>query len=86
VAYDGRLPNPRELALFRDDVLLVVLPAGAPGAATWGIPNMVAPPGAPSLPRIGESTPPSAPRTPGKDGTRPALPSRPEGEVPFAPN
>ena len=27
VAYDGKLPNPRELALFKDDALLVVLPA-----------------------------------------------------------
>jgi RNA polymerase sigma factor (sigma-70 family) len=33
IAFDGRLPHPRELTLFRDDVLLIVFPAGtgAPG-------------------------------------------------------
>ena len=32
VAFDGRLPHPRELTLFKDDVLLIVFPAGTGGA------------------------------------------------------
>lgn len=32
VAFDGRLPNPRELTLFKDDTLIVVLPAQSGGA------------------------------------------------------
>ena len=35
VGFDGRLPNPRELGLFKDDTLIVVLPAGS-GGATYG--------------------------------------------------
>ena len=37
VAFDGRLPHPRELTLFKDDALLIVFPAGTggPGGA-WG--------------------------------------------------
>jgi len=38
IAYDGKLPLPRELQLFKDDVLLVVLPAHAitSGHGAWG--------------------------------------------------
>ncbi|MBX9622688.1 MAG: hypothetical protein K2X82_02630, partial [Gemmataceae bacterium] len=37
VAFDGRLPNPRELTLFKPDVLLIVFPAGTGGAyGVWG--------------------------------------------------
>ena len=38
VAFDGRLPHPRELTLFKDDVLLIVFPGlgGDPGAAPAG--------------------------------------------------
>jgi hypothetical protein len=38
VAFDGRLPQPRELALFRDDVLLVVFP-GHPGGDAVTVPG-----------------------------------------------
>lgn len=38
LAVNGALLNPRELALFKDDVLLVVLPAGSGAPANWGQP------------------------------------------------
>jgi hypothetical protein len=86
VAYDGRLPNPRELALFKEDALLVVLPAGAPGAttATYAMPNIPAPPTAdvPVIPRRGVFDPAAPP--PARPGT-PRVP-RPENEDPIVPN
>lgn len=36
VAHDGKLPNPRELTLFKQDTLLIVLPAGASAPAQHG--------------------------------------------------
>ncbi len=57
VAFDGKLPNPRELALFKDDVLLVVLPGpaapggyGPPPVVPEGVPVPEAVPTAPAPP------------------------------------
>src|SRR5205823_2375923 len=86
VAFDGKLPNPRELALFKDDTLLVVLPNQAGGAGYWGVTEAVAPPAlAPSFPapsRPGSLIPP-APVVPGRT-TPPARPSTPQppGDIP----
>ncbi|MDB5308343.1 MAG: sigE 46 [Gemmataceae bacterium] len=44
VAFDGRLPHPRELTLFKDDALLIVFPAHTPGA------DPVTPPPTPAVP------------------------------------
>jgi hypothetical protein len=87
IAHDGKLPNPRELALFKQDTLLVVLPGGpygyttetregrtfyVPSPPTVAIPPAVGP--APSL------TIPAQPPKPNKP-TRPVLPPpAPEGE------
>jgi hypothetical protein len=49
LGFDGKLPNPRELTLFRDDTLLVVLTAPQAGAANWGVAGM-APPTLPPTP------------------------------------
>jgi RNA polymerase sigma factor (sigma-70 family) len=73
VAYDGRLPNPRELALFKDDALLVVLPAGAPGAATYAIPSLPGPPRGVYDPVVPRPAQPATPRAP-----------QPENEAPFS--
>jgi len=83
VAYDGKLPNPRELALFRDDALLVVLPSGSPGVATWGYPEIPAPAAIP--PRPGVNTPglPTPGRAP---SSRPVQPGGSQDEVPFSQN
>jgi RNA polymerase sigma factor (sigma-70 family) len=83
IAFDGRLPNPRELTLFKDDVLLVVLPGPAapatPSAAGYGVPTT-----APALPvQYGSGpalTPPAlTPTHPRSTSPRPGqiLPSAP---------
>jgi hypothetical protein len=88
VAFDGRLPNPRELGLFKDDILIVVLPAQSGGAATYaetfapsptvpGVPSSSARPGGAAAPSI---APPSVP-APG----RPGLPPRPGTGAPPPP-
>jgi RNA polymerase sigma factor (sigma-70 family) len=75
VAHDGRLPHPRELTLFKQDTLLIVLPA--PPAATVGgnyyVPStpMTAPPARVAPPA--QPVQPPAVRPP--QGTRPALPA-----------
>lgn len=85
VAADGKLPNPRELTLFKADTLLIVLPA-APAAVpavsgqggVYTIPPATAP-AAPSLPPAG-TTPRFAPPA------RPAAPTPTSGTVtPAAP-
>ena len=90
VAYDGKLPNPRELALFRDDILLLVLPSGSPSPATWGIPEYPVTPAIPNAPRpSGRVSPSLTPsptnRTPSVP-SRPELPRQPDDEVPFSQN
>jgi RNA polymerase sigma factor (sigma-70 family) len=84
VGYDGKLPNPRELALFREDTLVVVLPgqAAVPGVA-GKYTLRVAPQGGyyyepvPSIPTLpltvpGDVAPPTLTPAP----ARPALPGR----------
>jgi RNA polymerase sigma factor (sigma-70 family) len=89
VAQDGKLPNPRELTLFKQDTLLVVLPAWAgytqvtAGGRTYYVaPTGATPPPAPA---------PPAPRLPSARPNRPApaLPTLPgvysPGAIPPAP-
>lgn len=79
IGYDGKLPNPRELALYKEDTLLVVLPTSAHGTGVWGVNGVIAPPaipGVPSVPGVGTSTAPGAPRR----ATPPARPSTPPPE------
>lgn len=75
VAFDGRLPLPRELTLFRDDTLLIVFPRGEGYEAHWpqffqgqgafnlsefrGVYAPAAPPAPPAIP--GVPTPPGTP-------------------------
>ena len=72
IAQDGKLPNPRELTLFKTDTLLIVLPAQTPipptyGAATVGGNTFYAPAApATSAVRAGGAAPPAP--------TAPALP------------
>ena len=47
VAFDGRLPNPRELTLYKDDTLVVVLPSPM-GAGQWGVTEIPHPTPAPA--------------------------------------
>ena len=77
IAYDGRLPLPRELQLFKDDVLLVVLPAHAippPAPPTGYAPAMVRSPETATSPHAPTTTPPtiaivtSRPQQPSTDG------------------
>jgi hypothetical protein len=70
VSFDGRLPQPRELALFKDDTLFVVLPAPATTGYgdVYGVPATPSTPAPPvrTLPALpGQSTPPAVvPNTP----------------------
>lgn len=88
VAYDGKLPNPRELALFKDDILLIVLPSGSPNAANWVVPELPPTPAlAPTPHPEGRAAPALTPlnRTPGIPA-RPIPPRQPDDEVPFSQN
>jgi hypothetical protein len=68
LGYDGKLPNPRELTLYKDDTLLVVLPTSAQGATVWGVNGnwgvngVVAPPAVPSVPGLPGVGAPVTPR------------------------
>ncbi|MBY0456437.1 MAG: RNA polymerase sigma factor, partial [Gemmataceae bacterium] len=77
IAYDGKLPNPRELTLFKQDALLVVLPASAAPAVASVY----------SAPLV-EAVPPSsfvpAPVQP-PNVVRPAVPPRPPTPRSFLP-
>lgn len=74
ISAEGKVPNPRELALFKADTLVVVLPSTTPRQGSWYIPGVpAAPPNniAPALPAL----PPAAPRastTPRSGQTAPA--------------
>jgi hypothetical protein len=65
IAYDGKLPNPRELTLFKQDTLLVVLPASASPVTyaprtvngnTYYVPTV---PGTPAVPAPPATHPPA---------------------------
>lgn len=75
VAFDGRLPNPRELGLFKEDTLIVVLPGGS----SFGHPTTPAPPIAvpafPSQPTRPANIPPPSATVPAVPGTRPVPPT-----------
>jgi RNA polymerase sigma factor (sigma-70 family) len=83
VAHDGRLPNPRELTLFKQDTLLIVLPAPAAPAGAYYLPRtgsgttyyeLVTPPTTTAPPaRVAPSVTPALP----VPGTRP-----PQGRTP----
>jgi RNA polymerase sigma factor (sigma-70 family) len=77
VTFDGRLPNPRELTLFKDDTLIVVLPTGTT-TAVWGVTDVPLPPPAtvPAQPfRPGSVAPPASfPGTPSAPPFRPVTP------------
>ena len=51
IAFDGRLPQPRELGLFKDDTLIVVLP-GPGGTDRYGYPAPPAIPVEGAVPRV----------------------------------
>jgi RNA polymerase sigma factor (sigma-70 family) len=82
VAHDGRLPNPRELTLFKQDTLVVVLPAvtapatpdGIQGYAprTYYVPTAPAVPALPPAPAV--FPPPAARPTVTPPAPRPAAP------------
>jgi RNA polymerase sigma factor (sigma-70 family) len=76
VSFDGRLPNPRELTLFKEDTLIVVLPTGT--TAVWGVTDVVHPPvTVPATPfRPGSVAPPAGIPGPGVPST-PTAPLRP---------
>jgi hypothetical protein len=83
IAGDGRLPNPRELTLLKQDTLLVVLPTvGArdivEGSNWYVAPSAVvpAPPASPALPAM-RPAPPLPP--PSLRPMRPAKPTQTEG-------
>ena len=83
IGHDGRLPNPRELTLFKEDTLLVVLPTSGGAATVWGSTGaLVAPPALPTVP--GQPSPGTAPPVvrPGRTTTpsRPATPPPPDGD------
>ena len=79
IAYDGRLPNPREMTLFKEDTLLVVMPA----LPNTPAPSASAPPALRSMPAT--SAPQALPNTPAPSTSAPqALPSTP-APAPTAP-
>ncbi|MCI0701277.1 MAG: sigma-70 family RNA polymerase sigma factor [Planctomycetia bacterium] len=88
VSHDGKLPNPRELALFKQDTLVVVLPSPVPNfAPKTVVPGYRLPP-TPSVPMRPNSTPaPAFPPPPvARPSTTPApVPLRPVGPGSFAP-
>ncbi len=80
VAFDGKLPHPRELTLFKEDTLLVVLPT-PPAITAYGVnapdaPAMIAPPPTPATPA--HPAPAPTPRRPGSvtppASTQPVVP------------
>jgi len=90
IGADGRLPNPRELTLFKDDILIVVLPAVPPDVAvlegTHGYAPALLPSTSPPAVRYGggQNTPhPAPPRTTTPPATSP-VPSRPATAPPPA--
>ena len=77
IGYDGKLPNPRKLALYKDDTLLVVLPTPAHGAVVWGVNGAIAPLAVPSVPGLPSGAAPLTPRripSPARPSTPPPLP------------
>jgi RNA polymerase sigma factor (sigma-70 family) len=81
---EGKLPNPRELELFKEDTLVVVLPMSFP---------VLTPPPVPSMPRPGSNAYPTQPPavepspTPRPPSPAPSLgaPNRPDTPAPPAP-
>ncbi|MBP3960272.1 sigma-70 family RNA polymerase sigma factor [Gemmata sp. G18] len=80
ITNDGKLPNPRELALFKQDTLLIVLPAPAgyypmsgSGATTYAPAEGFPPP----VVRPGTTFPP----TPSRQPARPARPLTPSPDI-----
>lgn len=71
VTFDGRLPHPRELQLFKDDLLLIVFPS-SPGITEWSNWGQ-------SAPRYGQGgySPFDAPAAPGQYGNTIPPPSGP---------
>jgi RNA polymerase sigma factor (sigma-70 family) len=98
VSFDGKLPHPRELTLFKDDTLIVVLPGHAGVAQDYGFPappavaepgnNFTTPPAVPAG-QPGFPTPTTAPLPlppqPGRPG-RPGNALPPTPGAPSAPN
>jgi RNA polymerase sigma factor (sigma-70 family) len=87
VAFDGKLPNPREMTLFKEDTLLVVLPASQTAVTGYGAANgyNTQPPAvtAPAVPAPFAAPPALRPSTP-----PPAVPSttvRPPRATPVPP-
>ncbi len=91
VAHDGKLPNPRELVLFKSDTLLVVLPAPPVPTAVPALPPAHGAPATPPVPPMPNSRPMGIkPAQPNTVPSAPALPGTPlvppvEGG-PFAPD
>lgn len=82
VAFDGKLPQPRELALFKDDTLLVVLPA-APATAYAPYATPLSEPAQTLPPAVAPRAVPTAPAVPGVPSY--AVPSRSITPVPARP-
>lgn len=86
VAHDGRLPNPRELTLFKQDTLVVVLPTAVPATTAGTTYTVPAPPAMTPRPGtfIAPVQPPAAPQ-PNRRSTPPSVPVPPpppdEGEL-----
>lgn len=82
VAFDGRLPLPRELQLFKDDTLLIVFPASG-GADPFWAPHVYGQFGNNVLELYqGRFAPPAAPLTP----QVPQIPGQPGQSAPKRPN
>jgi hypothetical protein len=87
VSFDGRLPNPRELTLFKDDTLIVVLPTASGGLDPLMIPPVARPPEPtttiPARPAVNPTAPPALirPGTP----RPPVVPQPPEDLPPSSP-
>jgi RNA polymerase sigma factor (sigma-70 family) len=75
VSNDGKLPNPRELALFKQDTLVVVLPSIAPVAPRYGVPATIPAQSAPRTTR--PALPPPAPTDEREETTPPVTIPRP---------
>jgi hypothetical protein len=84
ISNDGKLPNPRELALFKEDTLIIVVPGSGP-TAYWGVTdNIPAPSATPALPpRPSTPVPPSV--TLPSNRSTPAVPARPRTPPPQPP-
>jgi RNA polymerase sigma factor (sigma-70 family) len=80
VSYDGKLPNPRELALFKEDTLVIVLPGGG-STSVYGVTELAPTPVVPAVPPIPGRPATGAPPAPGAVPSR-GLPTTPRSTTP----